>query len=153
MSILTTLFDRIDVLGGLMIEVPRVARFVVVPESAGGLRVPADPDFPVSDRHLGGIHAPGLVPGSFAIIIYRTTHTGSPTFSVRLNSTRLTVHALAGSGPHTWHEIVPAGALRPQDNQLTLAIGGEGAVTFSDIVILYMSKELTVKQPPELSPF
>lgn len=153
MSVLASVFDRIDVIGGLMFEEPRVARFTAVMESAGGLRVPADPNFPISDRHLIGIHAPGLAAGAPAVIVYRTTHTGSPSFSIRLNAHRLTLHTLAGAGPHTWHEIVPPGALKPEHNEITLAIGGEGTVTFSDIVILYVSKELTVKVPPALAPF
>jgi hypothetical protein len=153
MSILRTMFDRIDLVGGLVFEEPRVARFLVVPSSANGLTVPEDPSFPVSDRHIDGIHAPGVAPGSYAVIFYRTNHTGTPRFSVRLNATRLTQQTLSTAGPHTWHEIVPPGALRPSDNQLTLAVGGEGTVTFSDIVILYTSRELTIEQPAVLAPF
>ena len=152
MSILQSVINGIDVVGGLFFEEPAVARFVTILESAGGFTIP-DPTFPVSDRHIQGIHAPGLIPGSHSVIFFRTRNTGTPRFSVRLNSTPLTQHAFTGAGPNSWHEIVPPGALKPQDNELTLSVQGEGAVNFSDIVILYTSNQLTVRRPPVLSPF
>ena len=82
-----------------------------------------------------------------AAIIYNTSHSGSPSFSVRLNATRLTGHELSDAGPHSWHEVIPTGVLKPESNELTLAVSGNGSVTFSDIVILYQSNQLTVKQP------
>jgi hypothetical protein len=64
---------------------------------------------------------------------------------VRLNSTRLTEQTLSTPGPHTWHEIVLAGALKAEANELTFAVSGEGSVTFSDVVILYTANQLTVR--------
>ena len=149
-----TLFDRI----GSLFEEPEVARYVAVGESAGGFTIP-DPaaPLPLGDRHIRDIHAPGLTNGSRPVIFFRTTHTGNPAFSVRLNATRLTRHTFstADSAPRCWHEIVPAGALRPDNNELTLTVSGDGHVTFSDIVILYTSNKLTVKRPfpdPVLDP-
>jgi hypothetical protein len=134
-------------LGGLF-EETQVARFVTVAGSGAGFTVP-DPaaPLPVSDRHIQDIDAPGLVTGSLPVIRFRTTHTGSPSFSVRLNATRLIQHAFADVGPYTWHEIVPKGALKAEDNELTLAVSGDGAVTFSDIVIFYTSNKLTGQIP------
>jgi hypothetical protein len=131
---------------GSLFEETQVARFVTVIGSGPGFTVP-DPTspLPVSDRHIQDIDAPGLVSESLPVIMYRTTHTGSPSFSVRLNSTRLTQHTFAAVGPYTWHEIVPKGALKAEDNELTLAVSGDGAVRFSDIVIFYTSNKLTGK--------
>lgn len=136
---------------GLFVEVPEVARFVAVAESAGGFTVP-DPVSGISDRHVQNVHAPGLVDDSFPVIFFRTKHRGKPRFTVRLNSTPLTQQTLGDEGPNSWHEIIPPHALRPQDNELTFAASGEGAVTFSDVVILYKANELTVKKPLVLSP-
>ena len=135
---------------GLFFEVPEVARFVTVAESAGGFTVP-DPGSGISDRHIQPIHAPGLIVGSLSVIFFRTKHKGKPRFSVRLNSTPLTQHTFAEDGPNSWHEIIPSQALKPQDNELTFAVSGDGAVTFSDVVILYTANELAVKKPAVLS--
>ena len=71
---------------------------------------------------------------------------------MRLNSAPLTQHTFTDDGLHSWHEIIPAGALKAEGNQLVFAVTGEGIVRFSDVVILYTSSELTVKTPPVLSP-
>lgn len=151
MGILRTVVNRVrtvlDRIGGLF-EETQVARYVTVAGSGAGFTVPGpNASLPLSDRHIRDIHAPGLVSGSLPVILFRTTHTGSPSFSVRLNATRLTQHTFADAGPHTWHEIIPAGALKPENNELTLNVGGDGSVTFSDTVSLYTSNKLTAKKP------
>jgi len=151
MSIIRSVVNGLETLEGLFFEEPEVARYVTVAGSAGGFTIP-DPASPVSDRHIQHIHAPGLINVSFPVIFFRTRHTGRPTFSVRLNATPLTQHTFADGSPHSWHEIIPAGALKPQDNELTLNVSGDGDVTFSDIVILYTSNKLTVTRPMVLSP-
>ncbi len=144
-------FNRVQ----LFFEEPEVARYVTLAGSAGGFTIP-DPsaELPISDRHFQDIDAPGLINGSQPVIFFRTTHTGTPSFSVRLNSTPLTQFTFtnAAPGPHAWHEIIPAGALRSEDNELTFAVSGEGNVRFGDVVILYKSNKLTVKRPPVLDP-
>jgi hypothetical protein len=87
------------------------------------------------------------------VIFYRTRHTGKPHISVRLNSTPLTQYTFVGDDPpeRCWHEIIPAGALLPRDNELTFNISGAGTVIFGDVVILYTSNELTVKKPVVVS--
>jgi hypothetical protein len=137
-------------------EVNQVARYVTVAGSGSGFTVP-DPNatLPLSDRHILEIHLPGLVVDAPAVIFYRTSHTGNPSFTVHLNPTRLTSHAFGDVGPNSWHEIIPARVLKPEHNELTLAVSGEGSVTFSDIVILYQSDQLKVKKPipdPVISP-
>lgn len=126
-----------------------VARFVTVAGSDGGFTIP-DPTFPISDVHLSDIAAPGIINGLTSVVFFRTTHTGTPTFSIRLNSTQLLQHTFNHGGPHAWHEIISPGALLPAQNELTLfVIPGEGSVRFSDIVFLYTSNQLTVRKPIE----
>ena len=147
---LRPIVDRIPVFSN---EETRVARFMTIPGSERGFTIP-DPNapLPVNDLHIEDIDAPGLLAGSVSVIYYRTSHTGHPSFSVRLNETRLTSQNLSGDGPLSWHEIVPSNALLAEDNLLTLAVSGDGAVTFSDIVILYQSNKTTIKVPPVLDP-
>ncbi len=151
MSILQSIASRVGKLFahiGSLFEETQVARYITVAGSGTGFTVP-DPiaPLPISDRHIQDIQAPGLTNGSLPVIFFRTTHTGSPSFSVRLNSTSLTQHTFSDKGPYTWHEIIPAGALKPADNELTLAVSGDGSVRFSDIVILYISNKLTGRIP------
>lgn len=135
-------------LGDFLFEEPEVARYIAVPGTAGGFEVP-DPTSGISDRHLQQIHAPGLLSGSSPVIFFRTRHTNMPRLSVRLNATPLTQYTFVGQDPpeRSWHEIIPVGALKRQDNELTFAVSGPGTVIFGDVVILYTSNELTVKKP------
>ena len=161
MSALQSVFGRIRSIVDLIptfFDEPDATRYMAVGESAGGFTIP-DPAaaLPISDRHIRDIHAPGLKNGSLPVILFRTAHTGSPTFLVRLNATRLTQHMFSASdtGARSWHEIVAAGALKPEDNELTFAVNGDGSVTFSDVVIVYTSNKLTIQRPvpePVLSP-
>lgn len=135
----------------LFFEETEVARYTVLAASAGGFRIPDAQG--ISDRHFLDVDAPGLVDGSTPVIFFRTTHAGSPLMSVRLNQTRLTQHTFADddTAPRAWHEIVPAGALRPTGNELTFAASSDdphkNSVIFSDVVILYTSNRLTVRKP------
>ena len=81
--------------------------------------------------------------------LFRSRHTERPRFSVRLNATHLTQYTFVGEDPpeRSWHEIIPAGALKAQDNELTFNVSGQGTVIFGDVVILYTSNEITVKKP------
>jgi hypothetical protein len=155
MTLLRSLVARLrDFLGQFPFfnEETRVARFIVLAESAGGFSVPHSGG--INDRHFLDINAPGVVPQSFSVIFLQTVHSGRPSFSVRLNTAPLTHHTFTDDGPHSFHEIVPAGALKAEGNELVFAVTvtGEGSVRFSDVVILYTSSELTVKTPPVLSP-
>jgi hypothetical protein len=146
MSIIESLINGVE----FFFEETEVARFLTVAGSADGFTIP-DPTTQQNDRHIQAIHAPGLVGGSLSVIFYRTIHTGTPRFSVRLNATQLIAHTLAEAGPQSWHQIIRAGVLKPKDNELTLAVSGEGVVAFSDVVILYTSNKLTVRRPPVLT--
>ena len=150
MPILDTLANRIDNLGGLFLEETEVARYVTVPGSDAGFTIPS-PSSPESDRHIQQIHLPGLVVGQLPVLFFRTAHSGSPELSIRVNATSVFRLHLPGGDRHAWHEILPAGALREADNEMVLAVSGEGSVTVSDIVILYSSSRLTVRRPPVLT--
>ncbi|MDQ3822160.1 MAG: hypothetical protein M3321_02835 [Actinomycetota bacterium] len=148
-----TILRRLGILRDRLVAVfeePSVARFVTPVGSSSFTLSDADPL--ASDRHVRDIEAPGLIGGSLAVLFFRTAHTGTPQYSVRLNATNLTRHALsaAQAGAHAWHELIPAGALRPVANELTFAISEGGTVEFSDIVILYRSNKLTVSREPEV---
>jgi len=145
MAILDRLVNRLENFGGLFFEETEVARYVTVAGSDAGFTIPS-PTSPLSDRHVQQIQLPGLVTGPLPVLFFRTTHTGTPDFSIRVNTTPVFGLTLPAGGPHSWHEILPVGALRAQDNEITLNVGGDGVVTVSDIVILYTSNKLTVRK-------
>ena len=152
---------RTGSLGEVLFEEPEVARYIALTETAGGFRLSfgkSDPE--QTDRHIQQIHAPGLLNGSAPVIFYRTRHREPgkeepntepelPTFSVRLTATLLTKYTFVKMDPpeRSWHEIIPAGALKTQDNELVFGVSGKGTVIFGDVVILYTSNELTVRKP------
>jgi len=143
--------------GTLVIEQTMVTRYLALAETAHGFTVP-DPALPLSDRHFQPVEFPGVIEAA-AVILFRTRHTGRPTFTVRINDARLTQYTFRDGDPaeRSWHEIisarVPGGStLRPQNNELIFGVSGDGAVTFGDVVILYTSNELTVKVPIVISP-
>ena len=115
-----------------VLEQVKVARYVAIEETAGGFTIPS-PAFPLSDRHIQGLAFPGVLE-SASVIFFRTRHTGRPRFSVRVNQAPLTQFTFADDDPpeRCWHEIIPAPALRPENNELIFGVSGEGAVTFGD---------------------
>ena len=123
-----------------------MARYIVLAESAGGFPVPQPSG--ISDRHFLNINAPGVIAQSFPVIFYRTTNTGKPSFSVRLNQHSLTQFTFTDAGPKSWHELVPPGGLKPEGNELIFAVNGDGTVQFGDVAILYTSSETTIKTEP-----
>ena len=134
--------------GHIFFEEPEVARYIAIPGTAGGFQLP-DPGSGQSDRHIQQIHAPGLLSGSAPVIFFRTRHKERPRLSLRLNGTSLTQYTFVSADPpeRSWHEIIPTGALKIQDNELTFNVSGEGTVVFGDVVIMYTSNELTVRKP------
>jgi hypothetical protein len=116
---------RTGPLGALFFEEPEVARFIPLIGTAGGFPLPDASG--QSDRHIAPIHAPGVLSGSAAVIFFRTRHTKLPRISVRLNSTSLTKYTFVAADPpeRSWHEIIPADALKLQDNELTFNAGYE----------------------------
>ena len=145
---MSTIHARTGPAGELFIEEPEVARYLAIGGTGGGFQLP-DPASGSSDRHIQQIHAPGLLSSRAPLIFFRTRHTGRPRFSVRLNATHLTQYTFVNPDPpeRTWHEIIPTGALKVQDNELIFSVSGDGAVIFGDVVIMYTSNELTVRKP------
>lgn len=139
---------RTGPLGEMFFEEPEVARYIAIAGTAGGFQLP-DPGSGQSDRHIQQIHAPGLLSGSAPVIFFRTRHTERPRLSVRLNATPLTQYTFVSADPpeRSWHEIIPAGALKIQDNELTFNVSGQGTIIFGDVVIMYTSNEVTVRKP------
>lgn len=137
-----------------------VARLLTVAQSVGGFTVP-DPQTSASDAHIQGVNAPGLVNGSVAVLFYRAVTRGSGTYHVRLQSangtTQPTEHAISAldAGPSSWQEVIPAGLLTSDNNELIFAVSVDSAgtsVTFSDVAILYKSNKLTIPRPPIFAP-
>lgn len=151
MSLLSSIPSRI--FGGLgqvfplFIDQVQVVRYIPIAESAGGFSVPdSAAPLPVSDRHITGVAAPGVLGDISPVVFFRTAYTGTPRFSVRLNATHLVQHTVTATSPRAWHQIVPAGVLRAADNELVFAVSGDGSVRFEDVVILYTATELTVRK-------
>lgn len=132
----------------LTIEVTQVARYVAFEQTAGGLTLPDSE----STDHSIFFSLPGVIAAP-AVIYYRTRHTGTPIFSVRVNEVRLTEYSFVDGdeAERTWHEIIPAGGfdgptLRPESNELIL-FANEGSVVFGDVVIVYTSNQATIPVP------
>ncbi len=132
-------------------EEPEVARFLVVPGSDAGFLLPGG-DPPISDRHIQGLHAPGVVPGMPAVLFFRTQYVAGTIFTVRLNASFEFQFRAEAAGAQSWHEIIGPGVLRDQGNELVLVVGPGGQVIFSEIAILYTSNKLTVTKEIVLDP-
>lgn len=145
MSVFARIGNIIDRLGGF-IEVPEVARYLTLPGVPQGFTIPDGGG--VSDRHFQDLQAPGLIDRSQSVLFFRTSNGGTSRFSVRVNSASLVQHKLTGDEPSplTWHVLIPAGALKPESNELVFGVPAGGSVHFSDVVVLYRSNKLTVKR-------
>ena len=149
MSVLSRVGVLVDRVAGFF-EVPEVARYVTLPGVPQGFTIP-EGEQGLSDRHFQDVDLPGLIPGSTAVLMLRTSNGGTSRFSVRVNQSPLIQHELTGGEPSplTWHVLVPAGALRPEGNELIFGVPTGGSVRFSDVLILYRSNQLTIKRPIE----
>lgn len=140
--------SRIQIPDHFTIEVTQVARYRAFEETTGGFGLP---DSDSSDRHFF-FSLPGVV-ALPAMIYYRTRHTGSPAFSVRINDAPLTQYTFVtgDDAERCWHEIIPANTnagptLRPDDNELVF-FARDGSVVFGDVVIIYTSNQTTIAVP------
>ncbi|GAA1976647.1 hypothetical protein GCM10009798_42310 [Nocardioides panacihumi] len=140
--------SNIQVHRPLTIEQTEVARYLALEQTAAGFTLPSAES---SDRHFF-FSLPGAV-ALPAVIYYRTRHTGTPAFSVRINDATVTQYNFVNGdeAERTWHEIVPAHTaggptLRPDGNELVF-FARDGSVTFGDVVILYASNQTTVQVP------
>lgn len=119
-------------------EAPAGTRYIAIGESIDGFTLP---DEQTNDRHFVSINAPGVDPNASAVVLYRTAHTGHPSFRATLNGTDLTHRTFSDIDPHAWHRVVPPGTLKPEDNEMAFTVLEGGTVTFSDVVILYTLNE------------
>lgn len=137
--------SHVEVPDHLTIEVTQVARYRAFEETAGGFTLP---DSDSTDRHFF-FSLPGAV-ALPAVIWFRTRHTGTPAFSVRVNDATVTQYAFVDGdeAERCWHEVIPAATpggptLRATDNELVF-FARDGSVVFGDVVILYTSSQATV---------
>lgn len=144
MSVLQSLSSTVL---GLFYEEVDVARCLTFSESIGaGFTIP-DTTTQINDRHIQ-FDAPGVLDGSVPVVFFQTVADASPaSFSVRLNTTpHLAIATIENdNSPDSWHKLARPGALRPDHNELVLAVN-EGSVTFSDVCIVYTSSQLTVRK-------
>ena len=147
MSVFGRIGNVVDRLGGF-VEVPEVARYLTLPGVPQGFTIPAG-EAGLSDRHFQDLDAPGLIDGAQSVLFLRTSNGGTSRFSVRVNSASLIQHKLTGDEPSplSWHVLIPAGALKTENNELVFGVPAGGRVHFSDVVIMYRSNKLTVKRP------
>jgi hypothetical protein len=147
MRILRSLRDALP--GGLGQVIPlfyeevAVVRYIALDESIAGFPVP-QPGSITNDRHFFNLAAPGVNDRTPTIVSFRTSHTGSPRFQALLNNSPLFHHTFRDEGPHSWQRLLAAGTLKPEGNSLDFVVF-DGTVTFSDVIIVYTAKELTVK--------
>lgn len=127
----------------LFYEEVAVARYITLEESIAGFSVP-QPGSITNDRHFLNLAAPGVNDRTPVIVSFRTSHTGTPRFQALLNNLTLFNHTFSDEGLHSWHRLVAAGTLKPEGNGLDFVVF-DGTITFFDVVIVYTSKELTVK--------
>ena len=135
-------------------EVTRVSRYVVLPDSVGGVTAPGNAPGVLGSEWAPRFDAPDVVPGLHAVIFFgaRSEDEGAR-FSVRLTRSpqHLMIDTLTDSSLHSWHQIIPPNILTATDNELSFNVSGADTVTFSDVVILYTSDKLTISKPPVLT--
>lgn len=135
----------------LFFEVTRVSRYVVLPDSVGGVTAPGNAPGVHGSEWAPRFDAPGVVAGLHAVIFFgaRSEDEGAR-FSVRLTRSpqHLMIDTLTDSSLHSWHQIIPPNILTATDNELSFNVSGADSVTFSDVVILYTSDKLTISKPP-----
>ena len=138
--------SSVEIPAQLDFEVTQVARYHAFEETADGILVP-DPVTFEDDRHFE-FPLPAAT-GYPAVIYYRTRHTGTPRFTVRINAARLTAYTFLdeAAAERTWHELIPSDTTQPDTNELVFAVSGDGSVVFGDVVILYSADSTTTRIP------
>jgi hypothetical protein len=138
----------------LFYEVTRVSRYVVLADSVGGVTAPSNAPGVIGSEWAPRFDAPGIVSKEHAVIFFgaKADNQGAR-FSVRLtrSSEHLMMYTFTDSNLHSWHQIIRPDVLTPLDNELIFAAYEGATVTFSDVVILYTSDELTIKKEPVLT--
>jgi hypothetical protein len=133
----------------LFYEVTQISRYVVLPDSVGGVTVPGKVPG-LGSEWAPRFDAPGVVRALHAVIFFGTkSETDAARFSVRLTRSgdHLMMHTLTDRSLHSWHQIIPPNILTELDNELLFNVYEGAIATFSDVVILYTSDKLTIKRP------
>ncbi len=138
----------------LFFEVTRVSRYVVLPDSEGGVTAPGDAPGVIGSQWAPHFDAPGIVPGVHAVIFFSAKpETEEARFTVRLIAAgpHLVDHTFSDKSALSLQQIIRPNILTALDNELIFNVSGGGSVTFSDVVILYTSDKLTISKPPVLT--
>jgi hypothetical protein len=118
-----------------------VARFTVIPESDNDITLPT-PDG-INDVHFQGFRAPDIDSRSPAVLAFRVNPKGTTAVKLRVRlqnsggSTVLLEVNYTSDAARSWHEIIPAGALAADGNELIVSVTGPGSLQVSDFVFLY----------------
>jgi hypothetical protein len=114
----------------------KIARYAVVPGSDANTLIPNN--LGINDAHFQGIQAPNVDPQSRSIFFFKMeVKEGSLTLQIRLNTTIIVRRDFVPGNACSFHEIVAAGVLKEDLNELTVFVSGDGKVVFSDAVLLY----------------
>ncbi len=112
------------------------ARYAIVPGSDSAVTIPPVGGG-VNDHHYQNIDAPGVNTSQSAVLFFKMSSTGTPRLRIRIGSVNVVDTTFDKTPTRTFSEIIPSSALSAADNELTVAVTGNGNVTISDIVILY----------------
>ena len=147
----------------VVFEETRVMRYAALPETIYGFTLP-DPALGVPNIRSIAFETPGVIEIP-SILLFRTRHTGKPSFRLDINRAILTRYTFNDDDPpeRSWHEIIPAyvhgndkepggPTLRSQENYVIFVTSGDGTVTFGDVAILYTSNEVSLKIPIVFNP-
>ncbi|WP_309622482.1 hypothetical protein [Novosphingobium sp.] len=118
---------------------PGYARFVALRESDAATTLPTNAG--QNETTFEGFQAPGINPRAPAVLMFRLNPRGteSVTLRVRLASSNVVLMetTFTTDAARSWHEIIPAGALAADGNQMIVSVTGPGSIQVSDFVFLY----------------
>jgi hypothetical protein len=118
---------------------PRIADFVIVPDTDETVTLHTNPDDGVNDFHSREFDAPAVNGGSRAVLTFRVNPSGNVRLQVVLND-RDIVNRRFDTEPHrSWHEIVAANVLQASGNILDVALLEGEKVTVSDFVVFFQA--------------
>ena len=119
---------------------PRVAQFIVIPESDTAFTLP-DPANGLNDRHFLNIRLPNVDAGARAVLAFRVNPGSdeSVRLVININNTNVVNVTFTSDPQRSWHEIVPRNILMAEGNSLDVAVVGSGSIQVSDIILFYQA--------------
>lgn len=122
---------------------PQFAQFIAIRDN---LFIIPDPVTGLNDAHIQDIHFADLDATRTAIMAFRIKAKGTVRLTMRFNSNghfidyKFDPPEPASTRPRSWHEVFDGKDLMAKNNELTIAVSGEGSVELSDVVVLYHAK-------------